>query len=124
MNTFIQPRHDELGADSGLQAQRGPTRPTPPTTTALIQSEARKLRQRTTKLDQAARQRNKKLRRDGEAGNLSREERKMTAIMWQIEEMEQREKAVKAGPCSPQSQLEGSVGRGNKNVGKQRRQAQ
>ncbi len=45
----------------------------------------------------------------------------MTAIMWQIEEMEQTEKADKAGPCSPQSQLEGSVGRGNKNVGKERR---
>jgi hypothetical protein len=41
------------------------------------------------KLHQAERQRNKKLRRDGEAGNLSREERKMTAIMRQIEEMEQ-----------------------------------
>ena len=33
---------------------------------------------------------NKKLRRDDEARNLSREERKMTAIMRQIEEMEQR----------------------------------
>ncbi len=42
------------------------------------------------KLDQAERQRNKKLRRDGEARNLSREERKMTAIMRQIEEMEQK----------------------------------
>ena len=36
------------------------------------------------KLDQAERQSNKKLRRDGEARNLSREERKMTAIMRQI----------------------------------------
>ncbi len=44
------------------------------------------------KLDQAARQKNKKQRRDGEARSLSREERKMT-------EMEQKEKAVKAGPC-------------------------
>ncbi len=51
------------------------------------------------KLDQAERQRNKKLRRDGEARNLSREERKITAIMRQIEEMEQKEKAVKAGSC-------------------------
>jgi hypothetical protein len=63
------------------------------------------------KLDQAERQRTKKLRRDGEARNVSREERKMTAIMRQIEEMEQKEKAFKAGPCS--TQLEGSVGNGN-----------
>jgi hypothetical protein len=49
------------------------------------------------KLDQAERQRHKKLRRDGEARNLSREERKMTAIMRQIEEMEQKEKAFQAG---------------------------
>ena len=41
-------------------------------------------------LDQAERQWNKKLRQDGEACNLSREERKMTAIMRQIAEMEQR----------------------------------
>ena len=62
------------------------------------------------KLDQPERQRNKKLRRDGEARNLSREERKMTAIKRQSEEMEQTEKAVKAGLCL--SQLEGRVGRG------------
>jgi ABC-type branched-subunit amino acid transport system ATPase component len=37
--------------------------------------------------------------RDSEARNLSGEERKMTAIMRQIEEMEQPEKAVKDGPC-------------------------
>jgi hypothetical protein len=71
------------------------------------------------KLDQAARQRNKKLRRDGDARNPSREERKMTAIMRQIEEMEQKEKAVKAGPCF--TQLEGSVGHGNEKVGEKRR---
>ena len=46
---------------------------------------------------QTERQRNKKLRWDGEARNLSREERKMTAIKWQIEEMEQTEKAEKLG---------------------------
>jgi len=28
--------------------------------------------------------------------------RKMTVIMWQIEEMDQKEKAVKTGPCSTQ----------------------
>jgi hypothetical protein len=70
------------------------------------------------KLDHTERQRNKKLRQDGEARNLSREERKMTAIMRQIEEMEQREKAVKAGPCS--TQLEGSVGNVNEKVGEKR----
>jgi hypothetical protein len=59
------------------------------------------------KLDQDERQRTKKMRRDGEARNLSREERKMTASMRQIEEMEQNEKAVKAGPCL--NQLEGRV---------------
>jgi len=63
--------------------------------------------------------RNKKLRRDGEARNLSREERKLTAIMRQIEEMEQNAKAVKAGPCS--TQLEGSVERVNEKVGEKRR---
>ncbi len=51
------------------------------------------------KLDQAERQRNKKLRRDGEARNLSRAERKKTPIIRQIEEMELKKKAVKAGPC-------------------------
>jgi hypothetical protein len=67
------------------------------------------------KLDQAERQRNKKLRRNGEARNLSREEHKMT----QIEAMEQKEKAVMAGPCS--TQLEGRVERGNEKVGEKRR---
>ncbi len=71
------------------------------------------------KLHQAERQRNKKLRRDSEARDVTREERKMTAIMRQIEEMEQTEKAVKAGPCSPQ--LEGSVGNVNEKVGETRR---
>ena len=52
------------------------------------------------KLDQAERQKNKKQRRDGEARSLSREERKMPVIMRQIEEMQQKEKAVKDGPCS------------------------
>jgi hypothetical protein len=73
------------------------------------------------KLDQAERQRSKKLRRDGEARNLSREERKMTAIMRQIEEMEQKEKAVQAGPCPTHWRLEDSVGRGNEKVGEKRR---
>jgi hypothetical protein len=71
------------------------------------------------KLDQAERQRNKKLRRDGEARNLSREERKMPAIMRQIDEMEQKEKTVKAGPCS--TQREASVGNVNEKVGEKRR---
>jgi hypothetical protein len=43
----------------------------------------------------------------------------MTVIMRQIGEMEQEEKAVKAGPCS--TQLEVSVGRGNEKVGEKRR---
>ena len=43
----------------------------------------------------------------------------MTASMRQIEEMEQTEKAVKAGPCLPQ--LEGRVGHGNEKVGEKRR---
>ena len=43
----------------------------------------------------------------------------MTAIMRQMEEMEQKEKAVKAGPCF--TQFEGSVGRGNEKVGEKRR---
>jgi hypothetical protein len=51
------------------------------------------------KLDQAGR--NKKLSRDGEArtDDLSREERKMRSIMRLMDGMEQKEKAVKAGPC-------------------------
>ncbi len=71
------------------------------------------------KFDQAERQRHKKLRRDAEALNLSREERKMTAIMRPIEEMEQKEKAVKAGPCF--TQLEGRGGHGIEQVGEKRR---
>ncbi len=63
--------------------------------------------------------RNKELRRDCEARNLSREERKMMIIMRQIEEMEQKEKAVKAAPWS--TQLEGRVGHGNEKVGEKRR---
>ena len=43
----------------------------------------------------------------------------MTAIMRQIEGMEQREKAVKAGPCF--THLEGRVGRGVEKVGEKRR---
>jgi hypothetical protein len=71
------------------------------------------------KLGQAERQTNKKLRRDGEARSLSREERKMTAIMRQIEEMEKKEKVVKPGPCF--THLEVSVGRRNEKVGEKRR---
>jgi hypothetical protein len=63
--------------------------------------------------------RNNELRRDCEAQNLSREERKMMAIMRHIEEMEHKEKAVKAAPRI--TQLEGRVGRGNENVGEKRR---
>ena len=40
--------------------------------------------------------RSKELRRDGEARNLSREDRKMMAIVRQIEEMEHKEKVDKA----------------------------
>jgi hypothetical protein len=67
------------------------------------------------KLDQAERNRNKELKRDGEDRNLSRVERNMTAIMRDIEEMEQKEKG---GPCF--TQLEGSVRRGNQKVGENR----
>jgi hypothetical protein len=63
--------------------------------------------------------RNKELRRDCEARNLSREERKMMVIMRQIEEMEQKETALKAAPRS--TQLEGRVGHGNEKVGEKRR---
>jgi hypothetical protein len=62
---------------------------------------------------------NTKPRRDGEARNLSREERRVTAIMRQIEEMEQEEKAVKPGPCL--TQLEGRVWHGNEKLGEKRR---
>ncbi len=67
------------------------------------------------KRDQADRQRNKKLSRYDEAHNLSREERKKPDTIRQIEEMEQTEKAVTAGPCSTQS--EGSVGNVNEKEG-------
>ena len=50
-------------------------------------------------LDQAE-MRNKKLRRDGDARNLSREKRQMRVILLQIEEMEHTEAAGKAGPWS------------------------
>ena len=43
----------------------------------------------------------------------------MTASMRQTEEMEQKEKAVKAGPGK--TQLEGRVGHGNEKVGEKRR---
>ena len=43
----------------------------------------------------------------------------MTVITRQIEEMEQKEKAVKAGPGS--TQLEGRVGHGHEKVGEKRR---
>ena len=43
----------------------------------------------------------------------------MTGIMRQMEEMEPKEKAVKAGPCL--TKLEGRVGRGNEKVGEKRR---
>ena len=43
----------------------------------------------------------------------------MTAIMRQIDEMEQKEEAVKAGPCF--TQLEARVGHGNEKVGEKRR---
>ena len=58
---------------------------------------------------------NKNLRQDGEARNLSREERKMLAIMRQIQEMESTEKVVKACPRS--TELED----GNAHVGEKRR---
>ena len=62
---------------------------------------------------------NKNLRQDGEARNLSREERKWLAIMRQIEEMEHTEKVVKAGPWS--TELEDRVWQGNAHVGEKRR---
>ena len=43
----------------------------------------------------------------------------MTAIMRQIEETEQKEKTVKAGPCS--TQIEGGVGNVDEKVGEKRR---
>jgi hypothetical protein len=55
--------------------------------------------------------RNKELRRDCEARNLSREERKMMVIMRQIEEMEHKEK-VKAGRV-PHGNASTSLGKGS-----------
>jgi hypothetical protein len=67
--------------------------------------------------------RNKKLRRDGEARNLSqqqREERKaVIASIRQIDEMDYEEQAVKAGAWS--TGLEDSVRHGNEKVGEERR---
>jgi hypothetical protein len=45
-----------------------------------------------------AEMRSKKLSRHGEPRNLSQKELKMMAIMRQIEEIEHKEKAVKAAP--------------------------
>ena len=60
------------------------------------------------KLDQDERQKNKKLRRDGEARNLSREERKMTAIMRQIP----RGDGAKGEGCQGWSLLNSARGQG------------
>jgi len=61
---------------------------------------------------------NKNLRHDGEARNLSREERKMLAIMRQIQEMEHTEKVVKPRTGT---ELEDRVWRhGNAHVGEKR----
>jgi hypothetical protein len=51
-------------------------------------------------LEQTESHRGKKLRQDGEACNLSQEELPHDVIMRQLEEMEHKEKAVNAGPCS------------------------
>ena len=60
---------------------------------------------------------------EGDARNLSREERKMLAIVGQIEAMEHKEKAVKAvsEAAAWPPQLEGRVGHGNEKVGEKRR---
>jgi hypothetical protein len=67
--------------------------------------------------------RNKKLRRDGEARNLSRQQREerqtVMAIKRQIEEMEYKEQAAKAGAWS--TGLEGRVGHGSGKVVEKRR---
>jgi hypothetical protein len=67
--------------------------------------------------------RNKKLRRDGEARNLSQQQREerqaMMAIVRQIEEMEYKEQAAKAGAWS--TGLEGRVGHASGKVGEKRR---
>ena len=66
---------------------RSPTCPTPPTTT-LNQSESRKLREQVQSLIKDERQRNKKLSRDCEDHNLSREEHKMTVIRWTVDQQD------------------------------------
>jgi hypothetical protein len=69
--------------------------------------------------------RNKKLRRDGEALNLSQQQREalehqtVMAIIRQIEEMEYKEQAAKGGAWS--TGLEGRVGHGSGKVGEKRR---
>jgi hypothetical protein len=67
--------------------------------------------------------RKKKLRRDGEARNLSRQQREerktVMAIIRQIEEMEYKEQVAKAGACS--TGLGGRVGHGSGKVGEKRR---
>ena len=67
--------------------------------------------------------RNKKIRRDGEARNLSQQQREerqaVMAIIRQIEEMEYKEQAAKAGAWS--TGLEGRVGHGSGKVGEKRR---
>jgi hypothetical protein len=67
--------------------------------------------------------RNKKLRRDGEARNLSQQQREerqtVMASVRQIEEMEYKEQAAKAGAWS--TGLEGRVGHGSGKVGAKRR---
>ena len=70
-----------------------------------------------------AEMRSKELMPEGDARNLSREERKMLAIMRQIEAMEHKEKAVKAvsEAAAWPPQLEGRGGHGNQKVGEKRR---
>ncbi|MEI7747333.1 MAG: hypothetical protein WCJ28_07320, partial [Actinomycetota bacterium] len=67
--------------------------------------------------------RNKKVRRDGEARNLSQQQREerqtVMAIIRQIEEMEYKEQAAKAGAWS--TGLEGRVGHASGKVGEKRR---
>jgi hypothetical protein len=64
------------------------------------------------KLDHAERQRNKKLSRDGEARNLSQEERKMTVITRQIEETEQ-----KASQQNEERKMSSAEGAGDEHTG-------
>jgi hypothetical protein len=67
--------------------------------------------------------RNKKVRRDGDARNLSQQQREerqtVMAIIRQIEEMEYKEQAAKAGAWS--TGLEGRVGHASGKVGEKRR---